>query len=340
MRKRRTIVWALAAVLAMAGAGWGLWWCFAPISIAVIHPARGVAVDAVYASGTVEPAIMTVIAPRIGARLTELAADEGDEVAAGQVLGRLESADIRGSLAQLDAQAAFALQDYRRDARLVQGGIIARAVFDKAKSAWQAANAAVAAARAQAGYMVLTAPSAGRVIRRDGEVGEFIAVNQPVFWLWTHSPLRISAEVDEEDVSSIAPGQSVLIRADAFPGRVFNGTVTSITPKGDPVARSYRVRIALPSGSPFQIGMTAETNIIVRSDPHALLIPSAALDGTAVWLVRDGRLVRQPIVAGARGADRTEVRSGLSEGDLVARAADPSFAEGQNVRTPADGADR
>jgi RND family efflux transporter MFP subunit len=332
MLKRRTILEAFAGAAAMAAVGAGLWWWVAPATVFAVHPARGTAVEAVYASGTVEPSVMTVIAPRIGARLTTLEADEGDTVSAGQVLARLESADVRSSLAQLRAQAELARRDYARAAQLVQGGNIARAVYDKAKAAWEAARAAVEAAQAQAGYMQLIAPGPGRVIRRDGEIGEFIAVNQPVFWLWSRSPLRVTAEVDEEDVSSVLPGQEVLLRADAFAGRVFTGTVTSVTPKGDPVARSYRVRIALPEGSPFQIGMTAEANIVTRRNAHALLIPSAALDGNVVWVIEAGRLRRRMASLGARGDEKTEIRAGLTEKDLVVSPASTTFREGMRVR--------
>ena len=55
----------------------------------------------------------------------------------------------------------------------------------------------------------------------------------------------------------------MLIRADAFAGKVFHGRVQSITPMGDAVARSYRVRIELAEDTPLLIGMTAETNIII-----------------------------------------------------------------------------
>ena len=118
--------------------------------------------------------------------------------------------------------------------------------------------------------MSLTTPADGQVIRRDGEVGDFIPSNQPFFYLAkSGSPLRISADVDEEDIPLIKAGDKVLIKADAFPDRVFDGQVSEITPKGDPVARSYRVRIALPPDTALKIGMTAETNIITKESPNA-----------------------------------------------------------------------
>src|SRR6185437_1967818 len=145
----------------------------------------------------------------------------------------------------------------------------------------------------------LVAPADGRIIRRDGEIGQLIAANQTVFWL-SCAPVRVSAEVDEEDIARVKPGQPVLLRADAFPGRIFDGTVESITPKGDPIARSYRVRISLAAGTPLMIGMTAETNIILRRDEHALLLPAGTVTQDMVWVVDNDRLVRRKVTVGAR----------------------------------------
>ena len=86
-----------------------------------------------------------------------------------------------------------------------------------------------------------------------------------------------------------------------------------MTPKGDPVARSYRVRIALPADTALKIGMTAETNVITKESPNALLVPATALEGDSLWVARDGRLVRIPVRTGIKGRDRIEIVSGIVE---------------------------
>lgn len=324
-------IWIGAGVVAAGVAVFAVWQAVKLPSVAAVHPTRGPAVEAVYATGTVEPTIMTPIAPRIGARIAHIAAHEGDEVTAGQVLAGLENKDVVGNLDQLIAQEQFARQDYVRNARLVKNGIIARATYDKSKSAYDAAHAAVQAAKAQAGYLELTSPGDCRVIKRDGEVGEFIPVNQPVYWLSCNANLRISSQVDEEDISLVRKGQNVLIRADAFPGRIFYGTVLEITPKGDPVARSYRVRVSVPEGSPLRIGMTAETNIVVHENKNALLVPASAFANGKVWVIRNGKLAQIDVTAGAKGAAEVEIRKGLTENDIVATDPSDSFKEGERV---------
>jgi multidrug efflux pump subunit AcrA (membrane-fusion protein) len=90
----------------------------------------------------------------------------------------------------------------------------------------------------------------------------------------------------------------VLIRSDAYPGRIFDGKVQQITPKGDPVARSYRVRISLPAHTPLMIGMTTETNIVLRRSEDALLLPAGAVQQDKAWRVENGRLHPNNVTVG------------------------------------------
>jgi RND family efflux transporter MFP subunit len=239
-------------------------------SITAVHPALGPAVQAVYATGTVEATVMIPIASRISARLMELNVDEGKTVTKGEVLAQLEDEDLQHSIKQLQVQEDFAKREFDRNDDLVKHNIVSKQAYDQAKSNLEAAQSATHAAQAQANYLKLLAPADGLIIKRDGEIGQVIPANQPVFWLSCCAPLRISAEVDEEDIAQVKPNQAVLIRADAFPGQVFNGKVQAVTPKGDPIARSYRVRVEFTGETPLQIGMTAETNIIIGEQKDAL----------------------------------------------------------------------
>lgn len=330
--KKRSLIFLLLFALALGGVVWLAPRLLGASAVAVAKPVRGPAVQAVYATGTVEATVMMPIAPRVAARLVELSADEGSEVTKGQTLARLEDDDLKGGLKQLEAQETLARTEFERNETLLGQSAISQSEYDRAKSAWESARAAVARARAELGFMRLQAPAEGRIIRRDGEVGQLIAANQPVFWLSCCAPLRISAEVDEEDIALVRPGQKVLIRADAFPGEVFEGRVQAITPKGDPIARSYRVRIEFSEKTPLLIGMTAENNIVARETKDALLVPSTAVSEGRVWVVENGRLARRKVGVGARGPEQTEIESGVAEGDLVVVRPDASLKEGAPAR--------
>jgi RND family efflux transporter MFP subunit len=330
-RTRRALVrWAALLALPCIGAG-AIYWFSAPPSMTVVHPRRGPAVQAVYATGTVEPTVMVPISAHSGARLVELDADEGSTVTKGQVLARLEDDDLRRAVEVTEAEERYTKAELNRLAVLVERQVVARSTYDRAKADWEKARAAAARAAVEAGYLQLVAPADGTIIRRDGEIGQMIGANQTVFWLYSNAPLRISAEVDEEDIVQVRSGQQVLIRSDALPGQTFYGQVQTVTPKGDPVARSYRVRILLPSGTPLMIGMTTETNIILRQSDHALLAPAGSVQQDTVWRVEDGRLSPQKVRIGAKAATEIEILEGVGDGDWIVAAPSPSLKAGQQV---------
>ncbi len=300
-------------------------------SVDAVSPRTGMAVEAVYATGTVEATVMLPIAPRVTARLMELNADEGHDVKEGDVMARLEDSDLQKTLDELKARDVFLQKDYERKAALAKSGYETRASLDKARADLDASRAAIARVEAETSYTRLLAPADGRVIRRDGEIGQMIPANQTVFWLSCCAPLRISAEVDEEDIARVTPGLKVLIRADAFPDREFDGEVLSITPKGDPVARSYRVRISLAADTPLQIGMTAENNIIIREKPDTLLIPNSTLRDGHVFVIKDNKVHRIAVKTGIRGFEESEVTEGVNPGDRLVAAPAPELQDGAQV---------
>ncbi|MGE0665148.1 MAG: efflux RND transporter periplasmic adaptor subunit [Sphingomonadales bacterium] len=319
----------IVAVLAAAGAL--LWWRAGPVAVEAASPRIGPAVQAVYASGTVEPTVMMPIAPKSGGRLAELLVDESAVVTKGQKLARFDNEELAQSVREWEARVRFAQNQYDRAASLLARGVGTGVARDSARNDLDTAKASLARVRKQNEEMVLYAPEAGRIIRRDGEVGQVFPAGQALFWMACCAPLRVSVEVDEEDIPRVKPGQKVLIRADAYPDAVLEGSVAEITPKGDPVARSFRVRISLPEDTPLLIGMTADCNIITDEKRDALLVPASAVEGGKVWLVRDGKAAQHPVVTGASGEDWTEIKSGLKRDDVVVARPDDRLKPGREV---------
>ena len=331
---RRT--WPLVTSLLILAAGGALyWWRAGPVAVEVVAPRRGAAVEAIYATGTVEPTVMLPIAPRVAGRIVALATDEGRAVKKGEALARLESQDLDSTVDELTARTRYAHAEFERMQSLVKRGVAAATDLDRTRADAEAADASLDRARTQRNFMVLTAPAAGVVIRRDGEVGQFIPVGQPVFYVSCCAPLRVSADVDEEDIPRVRVGMKVVLHADALPNRTFDGEVLEITPKGDPVARTYRVRIRLADPDAFSVGMTVDANLIVAVREGALLLPTATVSNGAVWLVEGGRLVRRPVQTGITSAAQTEIQGGLgAEARVVATPTD-ALREGRRARVRA-----
>lgn len=326
----KKIIFILFLCAGLAGAGY---WFLKnnDNTLYVVSPIIGPAVQAVYATGTVEPSVMIPVSARTGARLTALMADEGQTVKQNDTLAQLEDTDLEKSVAQLQSKLDLAQREFARKNKLHETGAISKQAFDTARSTLATARAAMEQAQAQQGYLKLIAPEDGRIIRRDGEVGEYIPAGQPVFTMEGQAPLRIVAEVDEEDIPLVALGQKVLISADAFPNRTFKGSVSAITPMGDPVARSYRVRVALEGETPLMTGMTAETNIILREEPRAVLLPISAVKDGQIQIVRDGKVQKQTVETGAKTVNAIEIIKGISENDLVLEKEDPALKDGTTI---------
>lgn len=312
--------WAAVLIL-LAVAGYAAWLRMQPLELIVVTASRGPAVDAVYATGIVEPTLEVRIAPRVAGRLRDLLVDEGATVRAGQALAQLEDADLRAASSELESRAAYAEAQFVRLNDLRTAGLVSLDALERARADRDAARAALGRSREQLAFMTLRAPMAGTIIQRDGEIGDLIPVNQVIYYLASDAPPRIHADVDEEDLPRLSPGQRTLIRADAFPGEIFEGQVSEITPRGDPISRSYRVRVALPADTLLAIGMTADVNVIIAEREAALLIPSSALqsdaDGDFVWVVADDQPSRRAVVVGVRSPERVEIIEGLDESHLI-----------------------
>jgi RND family efflux transporter MFP subunit len=341
----------LFTLLATGGAGAWVWGSVSPrltIAMATVGPA----LEAVYATGAVEPVHWARVGPATRARLTEVLVDEGARVHEGQPLARLDDRHARSLAMEAEARAAFAEEDLIRTRILVTRDIAARATLERAERDARAARATADAARQRLEDYVVRAPIDGMVLRRDAEVGEVVDTPASLFWIGEPRPLRVTAEVDEEDIARVEPGQRALLRADAFPGRVLAGEVAHITPKGDTTRKAYRVRLSLPEDTPLMIGMTVEANLVLRETAHAVLVPPSAVtmqgatpNGTnapppsagstrnaVIWVVEKERARRREVELGVQGPRAIEVRRGLAAGEVVVLDAPPDLREDQPIR--------
>ena len=307
-----------------------------PPEVAVVHPVRGQVIEAVYATGAVEADPIIRIATERAARLTSLMADEGAAVKKGQTLALLDDSELQASLQEMQIRQKNAENNYSRLSKLFPRGSVSKEQLDQANTDAKAAQAVTQQIQSQLSKLTILSPIDGEVIQRDGEIGEYLPVNQTLFYLrQNNTPLRMTVDVDEEDIPKVKTGQTVLITADAFAGKVMEGKVRDITFRGDPVTRSYRVRVSLPADSPLLIGMTAECNIIIAKRDHVVLVPNSAVSNQIIWLVRNGEAHKQDIKTGIRNGDKTEITTGISEHDEIIVTPPEELNEGQKIRAVA-----
>jgi RND family efflux transporter MFP subunit len=247
-------------------------------------------------------------------------------------MARLDDREAQHRAEEAEARAIFAQEDLARVRTLVARDVASRAALDRAEAEARAVRAVAEAAKRRLDDYIVRAPSAGLVLRRDAEVGEVVDTPAALFWIGEPKPLRITAEVDEEDIAQIREGQRALLRADAFAGQVLNARVTQITPKGDATRKAYRVRLALPDDTPLMIGMTVEANIVLRETANAVLIPPAALRGDHVFVAQGEVARRRQVTVGVQGPRAVEIRQGIAAGDVVVLDPPQGLKDGQALR--------
>jgi RND family efflux transporter MFP subunit len=330
MRSLRALTWILVLAAGLAAA---LWWSYGrSTEVATVVTARGTAAEIVYATGTVEPVRWAKVASIIRDRIIETCDCEGTPVRKGDLLARLDDREVRAQLTELKAREEFAKRELSRVTELIGRGSATTQAHERASMDLRQIQGLISVQMEKIDDYSIVSPMDGIVLRRDGEIGEIAEAGQVLFRVGVPKPLRVAAEVNEEDIPRVAVGQKVLLRTDAFPDRPLEGTVSEITPMGDTATKTYRIRIALPDDTPLKPGMSVEANVVTREKPGALVIPAEAMQGASVYVVSRDRAGRRAVTLGLRGPRMVEALSGLSEGEHVVVPFPARLRDGARVR--------
>jgi RND family efflux transporter MFP subunit len=327
------IIALLVLAIAIAAA---VYWNFGrPTAVNAVRVERGNAAEIVYATGAIEPVRWSKVTPLIKGRIVERCRCEGKEVKAGDVLARLDDKEAQATLTELKAREVFARREVERQSELIARNVTTAQAHERALTEMRSIQALITAQTERLENYKLVAPMDGVVLREDGEIGEIVDSLNVLYRIGLPRPLQVVAEVNEEDIPRVWNGMKVLLRTDAFLSQPLEGTVSDITPAGDPIAKTYRVKIALPDATPLRIGMSVEANIVTREKADVLLVPSAAVADGHVFVIDGFRAYRRKVETGIRGTRATEIVSGLKEGDIVVASVPSGLADGARVSVTA-----
>jgi len=296
MNQKRWWLAGGAAVLAVAAAAW--WWSTrGPETPAyrVVKAERGDMDITVLATGVAQPRNRLEIKPPIPGRIESVLVEEGQWVKRGTVLAWMSSTE-RAAL--MDAARGKGPEEVAR---------------------WEELYRATP----------ILAPIDGSLILRKVEPGQSFTSNDAVFVM--SDRLIVVAQVDETDIGQVRLNQAARLELDAYPGQSFDGKVSQIAFDSKTVnnVTTYEVDV-LPKKIPsfMRSGMTANVTFRIQTRKDILLVPSNAIrvrDGRSFVTRPDpenpGRTTEQEIEVGLTDGKRTEVQSGLEEGDslLIAR---------------------
>ncbi|MBI5261700.1 MAG: efflux RND transporter periplasmic adaptor subunit [Bradyrhizobium sp.] len=321
-------------LLVLVSAGWWLW---RGPTITVVNVSRGDAAEIVYATGAVEPETWSRSTPLVRGRIVERCRCEGKLVKAGDVLARLDDKEPLATLNDLRALEVFQRREFDRQTQLLERGATTSQSYQRAESDLARIQAQIAAQTQRLDHYKLLAPMDGVVLKEDGEVGDMVDPGTILYRIGLEKPLWVVADVNEEDIPRVQIGQKALLRTDAFANQPLSGHVKQITPAGDPVSKTFRVRIGLPDDTPLRVGMSVEANIITREKRDVVLVPANAVVNNGVFVIENDRARIRKISTGIRGSGFVEVLDGVREGDVVASPATTNIRDGSRVRSELTG---
>src|SRR5690606_27425661 len=266
------------------------------------------------------PAESQVVAKTSGVALQVLV-EEGDVVRAGQVLVRLDSARAELQAAQTSAQMHKLQNQFARAEKLASEQLIAASDYDQIRYDLANARAANRLANLELSYANVTSPISGVVASVSPKPGNFAQINTPIVRIVDTSELEAVLNVPERQLATMKQGLPVQLRADALPGKTFEGVVDRITPVVDASSGTLRIITTFDSQDVLQPGMFGRIGIDYDQRANATVVPRTALlegtDDAAVFALRDGKVARVPVKLGYIDGEWAEIREGLKLGDRV-----------------------
>ncbi|HET9327429.1 MAG TPA: efflux RND transporter periplasmic adaptor subunit [Candidatus Eisenbacteria bacterium] len=306
-----------------------------PVEIAEVE-AQSIT-DQFHAVGTLEARENVKVVAEISGVVRQLPFAEGQTVAAGSVIARLEDSELRAEASRAEALRDQAKTNHQRVHQLFDQRAASQQELDDTESALKVAEANLAVARTRLAKTRIVSPFAGAVGRRMVSPGAYLTVGQQITEVAAIDEMKITFSTPERYLAQLRHGAAVNIITTAYRGDIFSGTINVIDPLIDPVTHTVQLEARIPNrGRKLRPGMSADVTASLGQRPRALIVPDEAVFGEGdqnfVYVVKpDSTVTRQAVVLGTRDSARAEIVSGVKEGDRVVRAGYQKLFEGARV---------
>ena len=274
----------------------------------------------------------------------------GSTVKAGTPLVQLFDAPEQGDLASFKAQAKVAELNLDRAKQLASRQFGPQATVDTAQAAFDQAQAGISRTEAVISQKLVRAAFDGDLGVRRVEVGQYLTAGTQIVTLTDLSAVYANFTVTEKDSGTLKVGQTVRITVDAYPGRKFEGKLTTIEPQIAAETRNIRVQATIQNPDKIlKPGMFATTTVVLPDKPAVITVPETAVDytlyGDSVYLITekkedDGKTsltaVRTFVQTGDRSDGRAVIVRGLKAGDRVVQVGQLKLQSGVAVAISPD----
>lgn len=283
-------------------------------------------------SGTMLPVRQATVKSKVSGEVRQITVREGEAVTAGQVLVKVDTADLdakllerQGQLESARAQLAMAEKNLNNNQKLLKQSFISQNAFDNSESTLNVSLGSVKSAEAQVRLAqnalkdaVVTAPLSGVVSKRHVQPGEKVGFDAPLVTVVDLRDMELQALIPAVDIPEIKPGMTVSLIVDGFGERKFTGRIERIAPSTEAGTRAILVFVGIPNtDAALRGGMFATGRIALFAGAAVASLPASAVRNeggqTFVWAIDEGKLVKRAVVVGRRDAEtgRVELKSAL-----------------------------
>ena len=334
---------ALAALLVVAvplagcgdRAGGGFQMPPTPVEVADVRSER--VTDQFRAVGTIEAEETVRIVNEIGGVVRELPFAEGQPVAEGDLIARLDDSELSAESARADALRDQARTNHERVRQLFEQRAASQQELDDGSSALKVAEANAVVARTRFEKARIRSPLTGVAGRRLVSPGAYLAVGTPITEVASIGVVKIGFSAPERYLPLLRRRAQVSVTTTAYPRQAFAGTISVVDPLLDATTHTVQMVARIHNrGGKLRPGMSADVTASLGERPQALTVPDEAVfsegNQSFVYVVKpDSTVTRQAIVLGTRDSTRAEVTQGLKPGDRVVRAGYQKLFEGAHV---------
>ncbi len=286
------------------------------------------------AVGTIRAVHETTIGSKLMARVMEVNLKAGQHVQAGDVLVRLDDADLRAKLEQslaavTAAEAAHmqAISDEKRYAGLLKSNAVSKQDYEKMATAVKSSEAELRRAgeivkevQATLDWATVRSPMAGTVIDKKVDVGDLVRPGQMLVSLFDPKRMQLVSSVRESLAQRLEVGQEIGVEIEGL-GKRCTGTISEIVPEAQVASRAFQVKVTGPCPTGIYTGMFARMQIPLEEE-EVLVVPHFAVRDIGqlelVDVVDSGHTILRAVRTGRRLDGNVEVLSGLKAGEQVA----------------------
>ena len=288
--------------------------------------------------GTFDPFRQNMIGSDGAGKIIRLNFQEGDKIAAGQVLAKLDDEMLSIQLENAEINVEGQRNDDIRNSNLAKDNVISGVQLEKTKLALKSAETQVKQIKKQLKNTTIIAPFSGVVTKKMIDLGSVVNPGMPVLELTDISSLKLNISVPERDILKFKVGQQVNVFADVYANKPFAGKVSNISVKAD-ASHNFKVEVLIQNNSsnPLMAGMYGSVKLENSKTLNALSIPRKALLGSSkspkVFVVKNGKAKIISFTAGTSDGEFIEVIDGLSKNDQVVVKGQINIQNNSNVIT-------